>query len=127
MKLGARFAAAYPRHVHAGSVPEMKSQSGRFRSNARSRMLSTSLICVESEWRSKPAFRKVSGEIGRRSIPLAEELALTRRNCPFCRSAARLPMRTSPSAPASRASRALCLALQQAERYGTPNSTETCG
>jgi pilus assembly protein TadC len=70
----------------------------------------------------EPAFRKVSEEIGTQSVPLAEELALTTAELSF------LPDRRKAYENLTRRTglegvKAVCLALQQAERYGTPLGT----
>jgi tight adherence protein C len=77
------------------------------------------LICVESGMSIESAFRKVSEEIGSQSIPLAEELTLTTAELSY------LPdRRQAYENLASRTNlegvKSVCLALQQAERYGTP-------
>jgi tight adherence protein C len=77
------------------------------------------LICVESGMSVEAAFRRVSGEIGSQSIPLAEELTLTTAELSYLqdrRSAyENLAKRTDLEGV-----RSVCVALQQAERYGTP-------
>jgi tight adherence protein C len=80
------------------------------------------LICVESGMAIEPAFRKVSEEIGTQSVPLAEELGLTTAELSF------LPDRRQAYENLTRRTglegvKAVCLALQQAERYGTPLAT----
>jgi tight adherence protein C len=67
------------------------------------------LICVESGMSIEAAFRRVSQEIGTQSVALAEELTLTTAELSY------LAMRTDLEGVKS-----VCLALQQAERYGTP-------
>ena len=77
------------------------------------------LICVESGMSIEAAFKKVSAEIGSQSIALAEELTLTTAELSYLqdrRSAyENLAKRTDLDGVKS-----VCLALQQAERYGTP-------
>lgn len=77
------------------------------------------LICVESGMSVESAFNRVAGEIGRQSVELAEELALTTAELSY------LPdRRTAYENLASRTGlpgiRAVCTSLIQAERYGTP-------
>jgi tight adherence protein C len=77
------------------------------------------LICVESGMSVEAAFRKVSEEIGSQSIPLAEELTLTTAELSY------LPDRRQAYENLAKRTdlegvKAVCLALQQAERYGTP-------
>ena len=77
------------------------------------------LICVESGMSVETAFRKVSEEIGSQSIPLAEELTLTTAELSY------LPDRRQAYENLAKRTdlegvKAVCLALQQAERYGTP-------
>jgi tight adherence protein C len=77
------------------------------------------LICVESGMSIEAGFRKVAGEIGSQSIALAEELTLTTAELSYLqdrRSAyENLGKRTNLDGVKS-----VCMALQQAERYGTP-------
>ena len=77
------------------------------------------LICVESGMSIEAAMRKVSEEAGSQSVALAEELTLTTAELSY------LPDRRQAYENLARrtgieAVRAVCLALQQAERYGTP-------
>ena len=77
------------------------------------------LICVESGMSIEMAFRRVSEEIGTQSIPLAEELGLTTAELSFLpdrrQAYENLANRTGLESVKS-----VCMALQQAERYGTP-------
>jgi tight adherence protein C len=77
------------------------------------------LICVESGMSIEAAFKKVSAEIGSQSIPLAEEFTLTNAELSY------LPDRRQAYDNLARRTdlegvKAVCVALQQAERYGTP-------
>jgi tight adherence protein C len=76
------------------------------------------LICVESGMSIEAAFRRVSMEIGSQSIPLAEELTLTTAELSYLQDRRQaydnLGKRTDLEGV-----KAVCLALQQAERYGT--------
>jgi len=77
------------------------------------------LICVESGMSVEAAFKKVSVEIGSQSIPLAEELTLTTAELSYLQDRKmayeNLAKRTDLDGV-----RSVCMALQQAERYGTP-------
>ena len=77
------------------------------------------LICVESGMSIEAAFRKVSQEIGSQSIALAEELTLTTAELSYLQDRRQayenLAKRTDLEGVKS-----VCVALQQAERYGTP-------
>jgi len=77
------------------------------------------LICVESGMSIEAAFRRVAGEIGSQSIALAEELALTTAELSYLQDRRQayenLAKRTNLEGVKS-----VCMALQQAERYGTP-------
>src|SRR5215813_5227590 len=77
------------------------------------------LICVESGMSIEAAFRKVSVEIGTQSIPLAEELTLTTAELSYLQERRQayenLAKRTNLDGV-----KGVCMALQQAERYGTP-------
>src|SRR5947209_2801322 len=80
------------------------------------------LICVESGMSIEAGFRKVSQEIGSQSIPLAEELTLTTAELSYLpdrrQAYENLAIRTNLDGVKS-----VCMALQQAERYGTPLAT----
>jgi tight adherence protein C len=80
------------------------------------------LICVESGMSVESAFRKVSEEVGSQSVALAEELTLTTAELSYLpdrrQSYENLAQRTGLEGV-----EAVCLALQQAERYGTPLGT----
>jgi tight adherence protein C len=77
------------------------------------------LICVESGMSIELAFKRVSHEVGTQSIPLAEELALTTAELSYLQERRQayenLANRTDLDAV-----KAVCTALVQAERYGTP-------
>jgi tight adherence protein C len=80
------------------------------------------LICIESGMSIEAGFRRVSQEIGTQSIPLAEELMLVTAELSYLQDrktayenlAKRIGLETVKS---------VSLALQQAERYGTPLGT----
>jgi tight adherence protein C len=80
------------------------------------------LICVESGMSIEAGFKRVAGEIGTQSIPLAEELMLTTAELSYLQDRrqayANLATRTNLEGVKS-----VCMALQQAERYGTPMGT----
>jgi tight adherence protein C len=77
------------------------------------------LICVESGMSIEAGFKKVSNEIGTQSIALAEELTLTTAELSYLQDRRQayenLAKRTNIEGVKS-----VCMALQQAERYGTP-------
>lgn len=77
------------------------------------------LICVESGMSIESAFNKVSNEIGSQSVALAEELTLTTAELSYLQDRRQaydnLAKRTDLEGVKS-----VCVALQQAERYGTP-------
>jgi tight adherence protein C len=77
------------------------------------------LICVESGMSIDAAFRKVSEEIGSQSVPLAEEFTLTTAELSYLQDRRHaydnLAQRTDLDGV-----KAVCTALVQAERYGTP-------
>jgi tight adherence protein C len=77
------------------------------------------LICVESGMSIEAAFKKVSEEVGTQSVALAEELTLTNAELSY------LPDRRQAYENLAKRTdldgvKSVCLALQQAERYGTP-------
>ena len=77
------------------------------------------LICVESGMSIEAGFKKVAAEIGSQSVPLAEELTLTTAELSYLQERKQayenLAKRTNIDGVKS-----VCMALQQAERYGTP-------
>jgi tight adherence protein C len=77
------------------------------------------LICVESGMSIETAFRRVSEEIGTQSVPMAEEFTLTTAELSYLpdrrQAYENLAKRTNLEGVKS-----VCVALQQAERYGTP-------
>lgn len=77
------------------------------------------LICIESGMSVEASFQKVSEEVGTQSVPLAEELTLTTAELSYLpdrrQAYDNLAQRTGLEGVKS-----VCLALQQAERYGTP-------
>jgi tight adherence protein C len=77
------------------------------------------LICVESGMSIETAFHKVAQEIGGQSVPLAEEFALTNAELSYLEER-RLAYDNFAKRTGLEHVRAVCLALQQAERYGTP-------
>ena len=77
------------------------------------------LICVESGMSVEAAFKKVSEQIGSQSVALAEELTLTTAELSY------LPDRRQAYENLGKRTdlegvKSVCMALQQAERYGTP-------
>jgi tight adherence protein C len=77
------------------------------------------LICIESGMSIEAAFRRVSSEIVSQSIALSEEFTLTTAELSYLQDRKvayeNLARRTGLEGVKS-----VCLALQQAERYGTP-------
>src|SRR5579871_321322 len=77
------------------------------------------LICIESGMSIEAAFRKVSVEIVTQSVALSEEFTLTTAELSYLQDRKvayeNLARRTGVDGVKS-----VCLALQQAERYGTP-------
>jgi tight adherence protein C len=77
------------------------------------------LICIESGMSVEASFQKISEEVGTQSVELAEELTLTTAELSY------LPDRRQAYDNLQKrigleGVKAVCLALQQAERYGTP-------
>src|SRR3990172_250299 len=80
------------------------------------------LICVESGMSIEAAFKKVSEEVGSQSVALAEELTLTTAELSY------LPDRRQAYENLAKRTdlegvKSVCMALQQAERYGPPLAT----
>ena len=80
------------------------------------------LICVESGMSIEAAFKKVSEQVGTQSVALAEELTLTTAELSY------LPDRRQAYENLAKRTdldgvKSVCMALQQAERYGTPLAT----
>jgi tight adherence protein C len=80
------------------------------------------LICVESGMSIEAGLKRVAAEVGTQSIPLAEELTLTTAELSYLQDRRQayqnLATRTNLEGVKS-----VCMALQQAERYGTPMGT----
>jgi tight adherence protein C len=77
------------------------------------------LICVESGMSIEAAFKKVSEQVGTQSVALAEELTLTTAELSY------LPDRRQAYENLAKRTdlegvKSVCMALQQAEKYGTP-------
>ncbi len=77
------------------------------------------LICVESGMSIEAALKKVSEQVGTQSVALAEELTLTTAELSY------LPDRRQAYENLAKRTdlegvKSVCMALQQAERYGTP-------
>jgi tight adherence protein C len=77
------------------------------------------LICVESGMSIEAAFRKVSQEIGSQSIPLAEELTLTTAELSYLQDR-KMAYENLAKRTDLEGVKAVCVALAQSERYGTP-------
>ena len=77
------------------------------------------LICVESGMSVEAAFKKVSLEIGTQSIALAEELTLTTAELSYLQER-RMAYENLAKRTDLEGVKSVCVALQQAERYGTP-------
>lgn len=80
------------------------------------------LICVESGMSVEAALKKVAGEIGAQSIPLAEELTLTNAELSYL-SERRSAYENLANRTGLDGVKAVTTALIQAERYGTPLGT----
>jgi tight adherence protein C len=76
------------------------------------------LICVESGMSIEAAFRKVSQEIGSQSVPLAEELILTTAELSYLQDR-RMAYENLATRTGLEGVKAVSVALQQSERYGT--------
>jgi tight adherence protein C len=80
------------------------------------------LICVESGMSIEAALKRVSDEVATQSVALAEELTLTNAELSYLQD-----RRTAYQNLAKRTDldgvKSVCMALQQAERYGTPLGT----
>ncbi len=77
------------------------------------------LICVESGMSIEHAFRKVSGEIGVQSVPMAEELGLTTAELSYLPDR-RIAYENLSARTGLESMRSIVTVLIQAERYGTP-------
>jgi tight adherence protein C len=77
------------------------------------------LICVESGMSIETAFRKVSVEIVTQSVALSEEFTLTTAELSYLQDR-KVAYENLAKRTALEGVKSVCLALQQAERYGTP-------
>src|SRR6202163_3032810 len=80
------------------------------------------LICVESGMSVEAGFKRVAAEGGTQSIPLAEEFTLTTAELSYLQDR-RQAYENLAKRTGLEGVRAVCLALQQSERYGTPLGT----
>jgi len=80
------------------------------------------LICVESGMSIEAGFRRVAAEVGTQSIPLAEELTLTTAELSYLQDR-RQAYENLSNRTGLEGVKSVCMALQQAERYGTPMGT----
>ena len=120
MKLSAAFAGAllgyYLPDIFVSNMTARRQQSIM---RAFPDALDLMLICVESGMSIESAFGKVAAEIGSQSAELAEELGLTTAELSY------LPDRSQPYDNLARRCghsgvKAVAIALNQAEKYGTP-------
>ncbi|WP_315837312.1 type II secretion system F family protein [Bradyrhizobium prioriisuperbiae] len=77
------------------------------------------LICIESGMSIEAAFRRVSQEISAQSIPLAEELTLATAELSYLQDR-KVAYENLAKRIGLEGVKSVALALQQAERYGTP-------
>ena len=120
VKLGMCIAAAYL-GMHA-PLMFLKNRIARRQLSIRRAFpdtLDLLLICVESGMSIEIALKKVSDEVGSQSVALAEELTLTTAELSY------LPDRRQAYENLAKRTdldgvKSVCMALQQAERYGTP-------
>ncbi|HUO55653.1 MAG TPA: type II secretion system F family protein [Rhodoblastus sp.] len=80
------------------------------------------LICVESGMSIEQSFRRVSQEIGARSVPLAEEFALTTAELSYLPDR-RMAYENFTKRTGLDGVKNICTSLIQAEKYGTPLGT----
>lgn len=76
------------------------------------------LICVEAGMAMEPALKKVADEIGKNSIPLAEELSLTLAELSYLQDR-RVAFENLGNRTGLESIKSITLALIQAEKYGT--------
>jgi tight adherence protein C len=76
------------------------------------------LICIESGMSVEAAFKRVSEECGTQSVALAEEMTLTTAELSYLQER-RQAYENLANRTGLEGVRAVCMALQQAERYGT--------
>jgi tight adherence protein C len=120
IKIGAAIGAAYlGMHVPALFLKNKITRRQVLIKRAFPDALDLLLICVESGMSIEAAFKRVSEEIGSQSVPLAEELTLTTAELSYLQD-----RRQAYENLAKRVDldgvKSVCMALQQAERYGTP-------
>jgi tight adherence protein C len=77
------------------------------------------LICIESGMSVETAFRKVSVEIVTQSVALSEEFTLTTAELSYLQDR-KVAYENLAKRTGLEGVKSVCLALQQAERYGTP-------
>ena len=116
MALGAAFLGSYAPSIFISNLIQKRQQSIKM---AFPDALDMLLICVQSGMSVEAAFGKVSKEVARQSLELAEELSLTTAELSYLQDRRQafdnLGKRTGIPGV-----KAVTTALIQAERYGTP-------
>lgn len=120
MKVGVAIAAAlagyYLPDIYVSNVITRRQQSIM---RAFPDALDLMLICVESGMSIEPAFTRVAAEIGQQSPELAEELALTTAELSYLPER-RIAFENLAQRCGHSGVKAVAVALNQAEKYGTP-------
>ncbi len=119
LKLGMAAAAMYfgfqlPRIYVKNKITKRQSSIKRALPDA----LDLLLICVEAGMAMEPAMRKVADEIGKGSIPLAEEFSLTLAELSYLADR-RMAFENLGTRTGLEPIKSIALALIQAEKYGT--------
>jgi tight adherence protein C len=114
--LGVAYLGFYAPNLYVSNTITKRQQSIR---RAWPDALDLLLICVESGMSVEAAFHKVSEEIGRQSVELAEELALTTAELSYLPER-RLAFENLSQRTGLETVKSVMTSLIQAERYGTP-------
>jgi tight adherence protein C len=117
--IGAGFLGFYVPNVFISNLATKRQQSIK---QAFPDALDMLLICVQSGMSVEAAFGKVSKEVGRQSIELAEEMTLTTAELSYLQDR-RQAYENLAKRTGLKGVKAVTTALVQAERYGTPVGT----
>jgi tight adherence protein C len=114
--IGAAYAGLKGPEIYLSNTISKRQQSMR---RAFPDAMDLLLICVESGMSIEQAFRRVSGEIGANSIPLAEEFTLTTAELSFLPDR-RMAYDNFHKRTGLESVKQVVTSLVQAEKYGTP-------
>jgi tight adherence protein C len=114
--IGAAFIGLKAPEIYLSNIIQKRQKS---MTRAYPNALDLLLICVESGMSIEHAFRKVSGEIGSESVPMAEEFTLTTAELSYLPER-RLAFDNLAKRTGLESMKSISTVFSQSERYGTP-------